>query len=135
MRKLRFLLLSLLVCLTLTACGEEKDVMEEISSAPMVKVESAEDGEAVIVSNHIVKELSSLTIQPSDEDFTGDWLYRFTYSPAEKVKGGDEIVVLFGEENMQIDGVTYVADPGVPYGEILDWAALAYDYSVENYAQ
>lgn len=135
MRKLRFLLLAQLVCLTLTACGEEKDVMEEISSAPMVKVESAEDGEAVIVSNEITKRLLDLTIQPSDEDFTGDWLYRFTYSPAEEVKGGDEIVVLFGEENMQIDGVTYVAEPGVPYGEILDWAALAYDYSVENYVQ
>ena len=135
MKKLRFLLLALLVCLTLTACGEEKDVMEEISSAPFVKVESAEAGGAVIVSNEITKQLLSLTIQPSDEDFTGDWLYRFTYSPAEKVKGADETVVLFGEKNMQIDGVTYVAEPGVPYSKILDWAAVAYDYSVENYAQ
>ena len=135
MKKLRFLLLALLVCLTLTACGEEKDVMEEISSAPFVKVESAEAGGDVIVSNEITKQLLSLTIQPSDEDFTGDWLYRFTYSPAEKVKGADETVVLFGEENMQIDGVTYVAEPGVPYSKILDWAAVAYDYCVENYAQ
>lgn len=135
MKKLKFLLLALLVCLALTACGEEKDVMEEISSAPFVKVESAVDGGAAIVSNETTKDLSALTIQPSDEGFTGDWLYRFTYSPAEKVKGGDETVVLFGEENMQIDGVTYVAEPGVPYSKILDWAALAYDYSVENYAQ
>ena len=135
MKKLRFLLLALLVCLTLTACGEEKDVMEEISSAPFVKVESAENGGAAIVSNETMKDLSALTIQPSDEEFTGDWLYRFTYSPAEKVKGADETVVLFGEENMQIDGVTYVAEPGVPYSKILDWAAVAYDYSVENYAQ
>ena len=137
MKKLRFLLLALLVCLTLTACGEEKDVMEEISSAPFVKVESAEDGGAVIANNDVTttKQLSALNIQPSGEDFTGDWLYRFTYSPAEKVKGGDEIVVLFGEENMQINGVTYVAEPGVPYSKILDWAAVAYDYCVENYAQ
>ena len=135
MKKLKFLLLALLVCLALTACGEEKDVMEEISSAPFVKVESAETGEAVIANHETMKDLLSLTLQPSDEDCTGNWLYRFTYSPAEKVKGADEIVVLFGEENMQIDGVTYVAEPGVPYSEILDWAALAYDYSVENYAQ
>lgn len=38
MKKLKFLLLALLVCLALTACGEGKDVMEEISSASFVKV-------------------------------------------------------------------------------------------------
>lgn len=87
MKKLRCLLLALLVCLALTACGGEKDVMEEIYSAPIVKVESAESG-----------------------------------------------AVLFGQENLQIDGVTYVADPGVPYSRILDWAGLACSYCAENYA-
>lgn len=136
MKKLRCLLLALLVCLALTACGEEKDVMEEIYSAPMVKVESAESGAVIFANNDVTttKQLSGLNIQPSDEDFSGEWLYRFTYNPGEKVKGADEIVVLFGQENLQMNGVTYVADPGVPYSRILDWAGLACSYCAENHA-
>lgn len=136
MKKLKFLLLALLFCIALTACGEEKDVMEEIYSAPIVKVESAETGAVIFANNDVTvtKQLSGLNIQPSDENFNGEWLYRFTYNPSEKVKGADEIVVLFGQEDLQIDGATYVADPGVPYSRILDWAELAYSYCAENYA-
>ena len=72
-----------------------------------------------------------MAIQPSDEEFDGEWLYRFTYNPVEKVTSGHEIVVALGEAMMEIDGVAYVAGEGVDFSSILEWAEGAYKYYSE----
>ena len=41
---------------------------------------------------------------------------------------GHEIVVLFGETSMSVDGVTYLPEAGVPYGAVLEWAEGKYAY-------
>src|SRR5699024_12150261 len=47
-------------------------------------------------------------------------------NPREKVINGHEIVVLFGETSMSVDGVTYLPETGVPYGAVLEWAEGKY---------
>lgn len=70
----------------------------------------------------------SLCLEPSEEAFKGDWIYRIIYNPKSYVGNGKEIVVLFGENNLSINGDTYVAENGVDYADILNWAAYKYKY-------
>ena len=135
MRKRFILLLICAVGLLLAACapGEAEDsgVMEEIRSAPVVKLEYArqEGGEPVFCYDPVsMSSLAEMRIQPSQGEFTEDWVYRFTYNPREKVIDGHEIVVLFGETSMSVDGVTYLPEDGVPYGAMLEWAEGKYAY-------
>ena len=105
--------------------------MEEIRSAPVVKLECAgqEGGEPVFCYDPVsMSSLAEMRIQPSQGEFTEDWVYRFTYNPREKVIDGHEIVVLFGETSMSVDGVTYLPEDGVPYGAVLEWAEGKYAY-------
>jgi len=41
---------------------------------------------------------------------------------------GRNIVVLFGEKNLSLNGETYTAAPGVDYADILAWAEGKYKY-------
>ncbi len=126
-----------LILLTLASCDAnqaENAVLEEIRSAPAVKLESAEqqDSNPVFVDNAgTTASVADMRIQPSAEAFNEEWRYRFTYNPQEKVIDGHEITVLFGLTSMEIDGITYVPEDGVEYDTILQWAQGAYD----SYAQ
>ena len=95
MRKRFVLLLICAVGLLLAACapGEAEDsgVMEEIRSAPVVKLEYAgqEGGGPVFCYDPVsMSSLAEMRIQPSQGEFTEDWVYRFTYNPREKVIDG-----------------------------------------------
>ena len=109
--------------------------MEEIGRSPVVKLEySGQEGGKPILSWDPIMMLgwSSMAIQPTEGEFTEEWIYRFTYNPREKVIGGHEIVILFGETSMSIDGVLYQPEDGVAYDKVLEWARLKYDYVVAN---
>ena len=123
MRKRFVLLLICAVCLLLAACapGEAGDsgVMEEIRSAPVVKLEYAgqEGGEPAFCYDPVsMSSLAEMRIQPSQGEFTEDWVYRFTYNPREKVITGHEFVVLFGETSISVDGGTSLPGTGAPEG-------------------
>ena len=90
----------------------------------------AADGGSVQVTSEIALlwTLDDLDILPSDEPFAGEWLYRIVFNPSSAVEGGDEITVLFGPENLSINGQTYVAAEGVDYADILSWAEGKYQY-------
>ena len=64
------------------------------------------------------------------------WLYRFTYNPPELVHDKDgnsvEIVVLFGAENLSVDGATYTSGEGLPYRKLLNWAETQYQYYADE---
>ena len=70
----------------------------------------------------------SLTLEPSEEELSEDWVYRIIFNPGYIVKNGNEIVILFGENNLSVNGKTYVASAGVDYNDILNWAKWKYDY-------
>ena len=127
------------LALLLSSCGadpaEDSDIMEKIRSAPVVKLEySGQEGGKPILSWDPIMMLTwpSMAIQPAEGEFTEEWIYRFTYNPREKVIGGHEIVILFGETSMSIDGVLYQPEDGVAYDTVLEWARLKYDYVVAN---
>ena len=128
------LLLLPILLVSLVACDNaesDADIFEEIRTAPVIKLESAQDtdnGPIFCDNAGTTTSLADMALQPSDEEFDGEWLYRFTYDPAEKVKNGHEIVVALGEAMMEIDGVTYVAGEGVDFSSILEWAEGAYNY-------
>ena len=72
--------------------------------------------------------IAEMNIQPSDQPFDEEWIYRFTYNPPEKVLNSQEITVLFGSRSMSVDGTTYLPEEGVDYDSILEWAEGLYQY-------
>lgn len=112
---------------------ENISIMDVISSAPAVKLESAENKDAILIDNDLTPahNFASLAIEPS-EDSEGkpesEWIYRFTYNPKEKVINGTETVVLFGSGSLSINGELYKPLDGVNYEKILEWAENTYNY-------
>lgn len=104
-----------------------------IISAPAVKLESAENEDAILIDNDLTPahNFATLAIEPS-EDSEGkpesEWIYRFTYNPKEKVINGTETVVLFGSGSPSINGELYKPLDGVNYEKILEWAENTYNY-------
>lgn len=109
----------------------ENSLMEAIRSAPVVKLEYADqpDHQLVFVDNAgSTASIADMDIDSSQDGFSEEWLYRFTYNPREKVRGGHEIVVLLGSTAMEIDGTTFTSGDGVAYDAILDWAEGVYNF-------
>lgn len=69
-----------------------------------------------------------LMLIPSDEEFQEDWIYKITFEPKEIAPNGNEIMILFGEHSVSINGKNYVAKDGVNYSDILNWAKWKYEY-------
>lgn len=113
--------------------SENISIMDVISSAPAVKLESAENKDAILIDNDLTPahNFAALAIEPS-EDSEGEpeseWIYRFTYNPKEKVINGTETVVLFGSGSLSINGELYKPLDGVNYEKILEWAENTYNY-------
>lgn len=109
----------------------ENSLLAEIRSAPVVKLEYADqpDHQLVFVDNAgSTASIADMDIDSSQDEFSEEWLYRFTYNPREKVRGGHEIVVLLGSTAMEIDGTTFTSGDGVAYDAILDWAEGVYNF-------
>lgn len=112
---------------------ENTSIMDVISSAPAVNLESAENKDAILIDNDLTPahNFATLAIEPY-EDSEGEpereWIYRFTYNPKEKVINGTETVVLFGSGSLSINGELYKPLDGVNYEKILEWAENTYNY-------
>ena len=113
--------------------NENISITDVISSAPAVKLESAENEDVILIDNDLTPahNFASLAIEPY-EDSEGEpeskWIYRFTYNPKEKVINGTETVVLFGSGSLSINGELYKPLDGVNYEKILEWAENTYNY-------
>lgn len=109
--------------------------MDLIRTAPCAKLETA-DGQIVYVDSKIDKlssladmEIHAAPMEPADEP--DDWIYRITFNPSEKVSGSEEIVVSFHETYVQINSEYYLANEGVDFSSILDWAESKFAYFLE----
>ena len=116
---------------TLSSCNQAvqtDDIWEQVRSAPVVKLESAQQNEEPIFVDNTgsVTAIADMRIQPSDQTFDEEWIYRFSYNPHEKVLDSQEIVILFGSSSQSADGTTYLPEEGVPYDSILEWAESLY---------
>ena len=110
--------------------SENVSIMDVISSAPAVKLESAENEDAILIDNDLTPahNFATLAIEPSEGIPESEWIYRFTYNPKEKVINGTETVVLFGSGSLSINGELYKTQDGVDYEKILEWAENTYNY-------
>ena len=119
-------------CLLFSACSsnqEENNILEEIRSAPVVKLEFAEQqsDEPIFADNTVPTEtFADLRIQTSDDEWDEEWIYRFTYNPKEKVINGHEIIVQIGLTSASINGVVYIPEEDVDDSAILEWAEGVY---------
>ena len=116
---------------TLSSCNQAvqtDDIWEQVRSAPVVKLESAQQNEEPIFVDNTgsVTAIADMRIQPSDQTFDEEWIYRFSYNPHEKVLDSQEIVILFGDSSLSADGTTHLPEEGVPYDSILEWAESLY---------
>ena len=71
--------------------------------------------------------LDTFSFVSADDAFSGDWIYRITFYPQETNPNDTEIIVLFGEWSVCIDGQNYIPETGVEYSAILTWAADKYE--------
>lgn len=140
MKKRIVLALCLLMLLSAAACrkapapgssGHSKPVFDVIRESAAAKLELP-DGSGVFVDSEIASlrsfaefKLQEAPMEPADSE--EDWLYRITFNPAEKVKGGDEYVVSFHQDYVQIGAELYLPEDGTDYGEILAWAEGKFD--------
>ena len=130
MKKLIALVLILVCALSLSSCKtNEKDEREKVSDCAVATFEYIEDDGYKLITSEIdsLDTFDSLLLKSSDTEFNGKWIYRIIFNPTEYSKNTEEIVILFGEESVSINGKTYIGD-GCSYSEILNWVSDKYEF-------
>ena len=122
--------LAVILRFTLAKPTEREPERPSVSHAAAATMEFAGSTGYKLITSEIgtLRTFDSLLLQPSEEEFSGEWVYRLVFNPKAAVLNGEEIVVLFGEKNLSINGQTYTGEDGVDYADILDWAAGKYKY-------
>ena len=133
MKKWFMLLLACVLVVSACGCSKEKDktVLDEIRNSSVAKLELP-DGASTIVDSQIasIRSFADLDIMPSPlepPDNEEDWQYRIIFNPVEKVTNGNEIVVSFHKDYIQIDSEYYLANNGVLFDSILEWVKSKFD--------
>ncbi len=131
MKKLIALLLALSCVLGLSACkSDNQGKRETVSEFPVATFEYKEDNGYKLITSEIdsLDTFDGLRLKPVEIDFNGEWIYRITFNPQEYSMNTEEFVVLFGEDCVSLNGVTYIADDNVSYSDILSWAEAKYKF-------
>lgn len=131
MKKLIALLLVLSCVLGLSACKKDNQTKREtVSDSAVATFEYNEDNGYKLITSEIdsLDTFDGLMLKQAEVDFTGDWVYRIIFNPQKYSKNTEEIVILFGEDCISINGVTYIADDNVLYSDILSWAEAKYKF-------
>ena len=131
MKKLIVLLLALLCVLGLSACVSDNQVKREtVSDFPVAIFEYKEDIGYKLITSEIdaLDTFDGLMLKKVETEFNGEWIYRITFNPQEYSKNTEEFVILFGDECVSINGVTYIAEDNVSYSDILGWAENKYQF-------
>ena len=136
-KKLMALFLILVHVFVLSSCKTNEQVeREKISDYAVATFEYVEDIGYKLITSEIdsLDTFDSLLLKPSDTKFDGNWIYRITFNPTEYSMNTEEVVILFGEKSVSINGKTYIGD-GVSYSEILNWASGKYVFLIMNLLQ
>ncbi|MBR4395276.1 MAG: hypothetical protein IKT01_02645 [Eubacteriaceae bacterium] len=140
MKKTLLVLLTIIMIAGLTACSfskeKEKSVFEKMLESPVALMESSDGRKIYVWSRLDLASFASMRIEkhplePTDKE--DDWLYRITYNPKEKVINGEEIVVSFHSDYLQIGPDYYLPEEGVDYGNILGWTEMKFEYFMKTY--
>ena len=131
MKKLITLLIALSCIFVLSACTSNNQTKREtVSDSAVATFEYIEDKGYKLITSEIdsLDTFDSLMLKQAEVDFTGEWVYRIIFNPQKYSKNTEEVVILFGEECISINGVTYLADDNVLYSDILSWAEAKYKF-------
>ena len=111
--------------------AEQETERTQISSAPAAKfeyVDEADTGYKLITSEiDLLDSFDTLALVPTDSDFSGDWIYQITFYPKETNPNDTEVIIMFGQGSVCIDGKNYIPEKDVNYSTILSWAADKYE--------
>ena len=140
MKKAIMILITIIAIIALTACSaskeKEKSIFDRIKESSVALMESSDGVKVYVWNMQDLASLSSLEIEEApleSADKEGDWLYRITYNPKDKASNGEEIIVSFHHDYIQIGSEFYLAKKGVDYDDILEWAESKHDYFVKEY--
>ena len=131
MKKLITFLIALSCIFVLSACTSNNQTKREtVSDSAVATFEYNEDNGFKLITSEIdsLDTFDSLMLTQAEIDFTGEWVYRIIFNPQKYSKNTEEVVILFGEECISINGETYVADDNVSYSDILSWAEAKYKF-------
>lgn len=123
---------------TLDELWNEKEIERQtVSNCTAATFEFREDLGYKLITSEIdtLDTFDSLRICPTQDTFYGEWIYRIVFDPETHITDGDKCIILFGEKNLSINGITYEAEEGVDYSDILNWASSKYeffDYQLQN---
>ncbi len=111
--------------------------VKAISNCTVATFEFREDLGYKLITSEIdtLDTFDSLRICPTQDTFYGEWIYRIVFDPETHITDGDKCIILFGEKNLSINGITYEAEEGVDYSDILNWASSKYkffDYELQT---
>ena len=125
-----FIAITVVICLIFIKPADSESERISVSNTAGASFEFADDTGYKLITSEIssLYTFDSLSLEPSDEEFSGDWIYRIIFNPKSIMPNGNEIVVLFGKNNLSINGQTYVGADGVDYADILEWAAAKYTF-------
>jgi len=116
----------------MTACtSSDTPQIESVRKYSQATFEYAEDTGFKLITSEIgsLHTFDGLNIEPTDEAFQGEWIYRITFNPKILMPESEEYVILFGETNLMVNGKVYKAADGVDYNDILSsWAEAKYKY-------
>ena len=131
MKKLITLLIALSCIFVLSACTSNNQTKREtVSDSAVATFEYIEDKGYKLITSEIdsLDTFDSLMLKQAEVDLTGEWVYRIIFNPQKYSKNTEAVVILFGEECISINGVTYIADDNVLYSDILSWAEAKYKF-------
>lgn len=113
----------------------ENMTMDEIRDSVVAKLEIINDKvmyvDSEIYALRTFADLEIQTVPMESVDDEEDYLYRITFNPSEKVIGGNEIIVDFYKNYIQIGSEFYLPKDGVEYSSILDWVESKVEYFFE----
>jgi len=130
----------LLTTFLLFGCATESErlIPKDIAAAKFEYAAEEDHGYKLITGEleTLTRFFNSLRLEKTDLDFSGDWIYRITFTnivqgTKEKIVIPEEaytFIILVGESCLQIDGETLVVPEGVDYSDVLDSITGKYNY-------
>lgn len=130
MRRLVACMLVTICIVCLSACTKDEGTdRQSVSDFMVATFEYKDDTGYKLITSEIgsLHTFDSLSLKSSNAEFSGQWNYRIIFNPSSYSKNAEEVIILFGDSNLSINGKVYESD-GCSYSEILNWAADKYDF-------
>ena len=130
MKKLTAITICFILCIMTACTSSDTPQIESVRKYSTATFEYAEDTGFKLITSEIgsLHTFDGLPLKLTDEEFSGEWIYRIKFNPKSFMPESEEYIILFGETNVMINGMVYKAEDGFEYSDILRWAEFKYEY-------